>query len=184
MAEREHDGVIFVPKNLSLCDRDILVVNVGGTRFEVNRKSLAKYPGTKLFEIAGDSRSTDCKEVYLDRNPVVFDTILNYYRTGELHIPNYLCGPFVRGELKYYNIPDHFIEPCCWVGYSAHMDTETALAKFDGTKSESEKVDPDALQGGWEQLKSKAWIFMEDPNSSLLAKVGSRVNNASRQAGL
>ncbi|XP_064619556.1 potassium voltage-gated channel protein Shaw-like [Lineus longissimus] len=166
----DDEGVVYIPRNLSLNDRDIMVMNVGGTRFEVNRKSLAKYPGTKLFEIAGDARSNDCKEVFLDRNPAVFDTILNYYRTGELHIPNYLCGPFVRGELKYYNIADHFIEPCCWVGYSAHIDTEAALAKFDGTKDETEKVHPDTLSG-WKQLKNKTWVFMEDPNSSLAAKV-------------
>ena len=46
---------------------------------------------------------------------------------GELHLPNQLCGPFVKKELAYWGIDDNLIQPCCWSKYKDFEESELLL---------------------------------------------------------
>lgn len=47
----------------------------------------------------------------------MFTMVLNYYRTGRLHVPTDVCGPLFEEELAFWGIDEKQIEPCCWMTY-------------------------------------------------------------------
>lgn len=82
-----------------------VVLNVGGARYEVLQSTLTRYPHTllgTLFNVDNPNRMQPDKkgivrvrvflvifnihnstgEYFFDRNPQIFDMILNFYRTG------------------------------------------------------------------------------------------------------
>ena len=57
--------------------------------------------------------------------------ILNYYRTGKLHVPTDVCGPLFESELAFWGLDESQIEPCCWNSYRAHREAERTLQELD-----------------------------------------------------
>ena len=55
-------------------------------------------------ESLGDFALMQPEEFFFDRHPVLFTFILNFYRTGKLHIPNDMCGPLFQEELEFWGI--------------------------------------------------------------------------------
>uniref|UniRef100_A0A915DI15 BTB domain-containing protein n=1 Tax=Ditylenchus dipsaci TaxID=166011 RepID=A0A915DI15_9BILA len=104
-------------------------------------------------------------EYFFDRHPGVFAQILNYYRTGKLHYPLDVCGPLFEDELKYWGLDANEVEPCCWMTYTQHRDTQEVLATL-----EKLDIDDEALKNEEELYKRFGW---EDDyhNQSLRAKV-------------
>ncbi len=80
-----------------------IVLNIGGQRFETNRITLKKIPATRLSRLTDSLANYDkiLNEYFFDRHPGVFSQILNYYRTGKLHYPTFVCGPLFEAELEF-----------------------------------------------------------------------------------
>lgn len=57
----------------------------------------------------------------------LFKATLNYLRTGELHIPSYICGPAAKMELEFWGVMPKKIERCCWTNYNDWNSTLEAL---------------------------------------------------------
>ena len=57
--------------------------------------------------------------------------ILNPYslRTGKLHYPTHVCGPLFEEELEFWGLDANQVEPCCWMTYTVHRDTEVRMNK-------------------------------------------------------
>eukprot|EP01116_Phalansterium_solitarium_P013532 TRINITY_DN30918_c0_g1_i1.p1 TRINITY_DN30918_c0_g1~~TRINITY_DN30918_c0_g1_i1.p1 ORF type:complete len:248 (-),score=28.36 TRINITY_DN30918_c0_g1_i1:243-986(-) len=86
-----------------------VVLNVGGNRFEVTTATLVRYPQTLLGEMFlpqnSHLRRPDKRgEYFFDRNPRLFEFILDFYRTGKLIPPKDVPADKVRDELKFYGI--------------------------------------------------------------------------------
>ena len=68
-----------------------LTLNVGGTRFEITSTTLDNVPDgsgklanmKSLFQTEGPHSD----EYYFDRDPEAFESIINYCRSGFLHVP-------------------------------------------------------------------------------------------------
>ena len=128
-----------------------IVINVGGQRFETNKTTLKKIPATRLSRLTEALANYDklLNEYFFDRHPGVFSQILNYYRTGKLHVnitslkykiylftnlinmfkyPKNVCGPLFEEELVFWGLDSNQVEPCCWKTYTKHRDTEETLA--------------------------------------------------------
>ncbi len=45
-------------------------------------------------------------------------------RTGKLHYPTHVCGPLFEEELEFWGLDSNQVEPCCWMTYTTHRDTE------------------------------------------------------------
>ena len=73
------------------------------------------------------------------RHPGVFGQILNYYRTGKLHYPTDVCGPLFEEELEYWGLDSNQVEPCCWMTYTQHRDTQETLTVLDTLDIDTEK---------------------------------------------
>ena len=85
-------------------------INVGGTIFVTLKSSLRIYPHTLLGSIAESDPSYDPskKEYFFDRNPFIFNFILDLYRKGEVHFPHDICGPTIKSELHFWEIDDRY----------------------------------------------------------------------------
>ncbi|XP_074593807.1 potassium voltage-gated channel protein Shaw-like [Brevipalpus obovatus] len=164
-----------------------VILNVGGIRFETYRTTLRKIPATRLSRLTESLANYDpvLNEYFFDRHPGVFAQILNYYRTGKLHYPTNVCGPLFEEELEFWGLDANQVEPCCWMTYTAHRDTQQTLAILDTLDIDADKLSPEELaqKFGWEEdfhkgkltswqkLKPKLWLLFDEPYSSHAAKV-------------
>ena len=106
-----------------------ITLNVGGIRFETYKATLKKIPATRLSRLTEALANYDplLNEYFFDRHPGVFSQILNYYRTGKLHYPTHVCGPLFEEELEFWGLDSNQVEPCCWMTYTIHRDTQVKI---------------------------------------------------------
>ncbi|XP_050734209.1 potassium voltage-gated channel protein Shaw-like isoform X2 [Eriocheir sinensis] len=164
-----------------------IILNVGGIRFETYKATLKKIPATRLSRLTEALANYDpvLNEYFFDRHPGVFAQILNYYRTGKLHYPTNVCGPLFEEELEFWGLDSNQVEPCCWMTYTIHRDTQATLAILDkldvDTDAPSEEeiarkfgYEEDYLNGRmswWQKTRPKVWSLFDEPYSSWMAKV-------------
>jgi len=76
---------------------------------------------------------------------------------GKLHYPTDVCGPLFEDELEYWGLDANQVEPCCWMTYTSHRDTQDTLQtleKLDLDCERSEMDDNDLDVGGADTLRS------------------------------
>ncbi|XP_059086505.1 potassium voltage-gated channel protein Shaw-like [Tigriopus californicus] len=163
------------------------ILNCGGVRHETYKATLKKIPATRLSRLTENLGNYDpvLNEYFFDRHPGVFAQILNYYRTGKLHYPTDVCGPLFEEELEYWGLDSNQVEPCCWMTYTQHRDTQETLTVLDRLDLDSEKptqeetakkfgFEDDYFSGNlswWQKTKPKIWSMFDEPYSSSAAKV-------------
>ena len=130
-----------------------VVINIGGVKHEVMWKLLEKRPLTRLGMLAKartheniiklvDSYSLDDNELYFDRDPMNFNSILNYYRTNRLHCVDEICILDFSADLEYWMIKDINLERCCVEKFFArkeHSIEQMEKAKMQGPEAEVEE---------------------------------------------
>ncbi|KAG5871529.1 hypothetical protein JTB14_000218 [Gonioctena quinquepunctata] len=164
-----------------------VVLNVGGIRHETYKATLKKIPATRLSRLTEALANYDpiLNEYFFDRHPGVFAQVLNYYRTGKLHYPSDVCGPLFEEELEFWGLDANQVEPCCWITYTQHRDTQETLAVLDRLDLDTDKpsdeeiarkfgFEEDYFKGTlswWQLMKPKIWSLFDEPYSSTAAKV-------------
>lgn len=101
----------------SLDDR--IKINVGGRVFETYVSTLRKYPhtllGTMLHprnahmlggrgKVGPDGKPAPDLELFFDRNPRMFEVILDFYRTSAIHRPPDVSWEMLQEELSFFQI--------------------------------------------------------------------------------
>lgn len=168
-----------------------VVINVGGVRHETYKATLKKIPATRLSKLTEALANYDpvLNEYFFDRHPGVFSQILNYYRTGQLHYPTDVCGPLYERELEFWGLDFNQVEPCCWMTYTGHRNTEEVLGILDQLDLVTEKTSDEELMKKFrleneyrsgtlsklQRLRPKIWSLFDEPYSSRAAKVCSLV---------
>ncbi len=94
--------------------------NVGGSRFTLSHAELEVVTGSRVCNeefLKGFNREKP-EEVYFDRNPQAFEAVVNFCKTGYLHLPNVSQNIFWlffikanRNQVKTSNTP---IEKYLW----------------------------------------------------------------------
>ncbi|CAM9845738.1 potassium voltage-gated channel subfamily A member 7-like [Lampetra fluviatilis] len=137
---------------------DRVTINVAGLRFETHRSTLARYPGTLLGDPARRDRyySARREEVFLDRHPDTFPSVLYFYQSGgvlkrPLHVP---FDIFVK-ELEFYDLGDE------------------AMSSFN---EEEGYLPPKVIELPTRRAQRILWQLMEHPDSSVLAHLVSIVS--------
>ncbi|KAG5441368.1 Potassium voltage-gated channel protein Shaw [Clonorchis sinensis] len=163
-----------------------VILNVGGIRHETYKATLKKIPATRLSRLTEALANYDpvLNEYFFDRHPGVFAQILNYYRTGKLHYPVDVCGPLFEEELEFWGLDANQVEPCCWMTYTAHRDTQATLQILDKYEMDTDGHLPESLYKRfgleeeyacndltmWQRYRPKVWAMFEMPHSSTGAK--------------
>ncbi|KAA0185346.1 Potassium voltage gated channel protein Shaw [Fasciolopsis buskii] len=163
-----------------------VILNVGGIRHETYKATLKKIPATRLSRLTEALANYDpvLNEYFFDRHPGVFAQILNYYRTGKLHYPVDVCGPLFEEELEFWGLDGNQVEPCCWMTYTAHRDTQATLQILDKYEMDTDDHLPEDLYKRfgledeyacndlttWQRYRPKVWAMFELPHSSVGAR--------------
>ncbi|XP_065062829.1 potassium voltage-gated channel subfamily D member 2-like isoform X1 [Rhopilema esculentum] len=144
-----------------------LTLNVSGCRFRINEYYLKQYPET-LLGCPDRERYYDHtqKEYFFDRDPHIFRHIFNFYKSGKLHYSTQDCHESFIDELKFFRMKIADVSACC-------CDSLIDHCSFVPVKNESKSVEETTEDNPRAPvtIREKVWLFVEDPQSSLAAKV-------------
>ncbi|XP_029974167.1 potassium voltage-gated channel subfamily D member 3-like isoform X1 [Salarias fasciatus] len=144
---------------------ELIILNVSGRRFQTWRNTLDRYPDTLL----GSSEkeffyNEETKEYFFDRDPDVFRSVLNFYRTGKLHYPRYECISSYDEELAFFGIVPEIIGDCCYEEYKDRK-RENAERLMDDQEDNKDAKLPNMT------FRETMWRAFENPHTSTMALV-------------
>ena len=166
-----------------------IIFELKGEKFQILKSNFNKWPHTRLSRLvrATSKHVTQdlCDEFYLNaegiktytfyRNPDHFNTILDLYRTGEVHRLKHSCCMTTREELLFWGVEDLMMELCCNSNYHAEkklnekMNTKTHLWK---RKQSSIRISERNYGTSFiDIIRQRLWYLLEYSNSSTAAKV-------------
>lgn len=148
-----------------------LTFNIRGSKFETLKTTLDNAPVNLLhtLDITSQFYDKSKQEYFFDRDPDIFNSILNMCNCGKLHVPKNVCVDLFRTEIKFWGVPNAMISECCWRTYfqlDDDMEVSEELQKTD------HQIDEDASGLRKDSIRYKIWIGIEHPRSSTAAKVG------------
>ena len=113
----------MVKENVEYIFRRIVnLLNVLSPNSPVSSSAIPSSPLSKDSFLVKHYRP-DHHDYFFDRDPAVFHCVLNFFRTGELHLSTVTCGPVVKSELEFWGVDELDIEECCWSRYSSWVST-------------------------------------------------------------
>ncbi|XP_005167060.1 A-type voltage-gated potassium channel KCND3 isoform X2 [Danio rerio] len=153
------------PSNKNKRQDELIILNVSGRRFQTWRNTLDRYPDTLL----GSSEkefffNEETREYFFDRDPDVFRSILNFYRTGKLHYPRYECISAYDEELAFFGIIPEIISDCCYEEYKDRKRENTERLMDDLEDNKDSKL-PNMT------FRETMWRAFENPHTSTMALV-------------
>jgi hypothetical protein len=88
---------------------DLIRLDVGGLKHKVYKDTLLKFPDTFLGRLIADVNSPLAKKnkhgyYFIDRNPVLFAFVLDFYRTGRIVYPTIVEKKDFQEELKFWGL--------------------------------------------------------------------------------
>lgn len=158
--------------NIAVSRMERVQLNVGGSIFVTLKSTLSKIPNTRLSNLDKNCPEYDAvnDEYFFDRNPHAFVSILDLYRTSELHIPSNACGISLRSELDYWDINPMRMSKCCWKTY-LRVEEDMEIMNNISIKFGEINLTNDEVVSTHESFKSRLWQSLEHPHSSSGAKV-------------
>ncbi|CAG8563211.1 11986_t:CDS:2 [Gigaspora margarita] len=86
-------------------NKDTVVFNVGGTKFQIQRSLVQSYPNSYLAALVNSALASEDQEVFVDHNPLAFSVILDFLRYKRLMVPKNVAQEVVELQLREFGIP-------------------------------------------------------------------------------
>ena len=126
--------------------------------------------------ISGHAAAVD--EIYMNRSARLFDAVLDFTETGELHFSHNVCTDVIQSEIRFWGIPERALSSCCYERLVSqvildrkHAEVATRWRWLEDTR----KVVTESLPGGETKMRTPirehVRLFLEDGSSSIFARV-------------
>ncbi|XP_062255026.1 potassium voltage-gated channel subfamily V member 1 [Platichthys flesus] len=180
------DSSVFFSETTASCVRDVdfFIINVGGSRYVLSHELLASHPETRLGKLASCSRDSALElcddadlldnEFFFDRSSQTFQYVMNFYRTGHLHVREELCEVSFLQEIEYWGIHDVRIHPCCRERYYRRKEQKESF--YVQGEFEAEGDEEDFIGAVLPALRRRLWDLLEKPDSSRAARTFSSLS--------
>lgn len=158
-------------------DEQLVILNVGGVRFEATWSLLERLPQTRLGKLrkcqtdqevlelcAGFNPETN--EYKFDRQPRNFPCVLNFLNTGKLHLGEETCVIAFSQDMEYWGVDDLYLEPCCVQRY--YQQRELLNWDHQIKKEEENEYFRPGRVGKFQKI---LWDLFEKPHTSLGARI-------------
>ncbi|CAC5359070.1 KCNC1 [Mytilus coruscus] len=153
-------------------------IDVNGIKFKilqdiVDKITLSDCEASKIFL---DKKSTEDNVVYFERNAGLFGSILCFYQGRTLHVPSGVCLGEFKDELKFWGIDPKHLSKCCMGQFITFCDDQDVLQilENDQIKKENNRTKLKSRkqsEGMWKYIQAKGWLILEEPSTSIFAKV-------------
>ncbi|XP_014769438.1 potassium voltage-gated channel protein Shaw [Octopus bimaculoides] len=171
----KYDPKTFEVSAASDPEAPTVVFNIRGTIFETYRSNLYR---KNLSNLSNEEFLTQFYRVtpndyFFDRDPSLFSSVLEYQRTGVLHIPVNVCGKVARQELEFWGIDESRIEKCCWSTFDSWNSTYDALKQLEEaqTRTFNQYTEKKIAEMKFGRFRAAIWNFLSNPRSSHGAKI-------------
>ncbi|KAI6201451.1 hypothetical protein M3Y96_00843100 [Aphelenchoides besseyi] len=155
----------------------LLRLNIGGTAFTFRIETLIKRNQGFLTAFAKQSHDLRLMNVdayfeatheyYFERSPILFPTIYQYYTHGIIHQALTVCATDLLDEFTFWRVDIEKV-PTCSCTYDPVLDNESELESI----LDDETEEPDEFENVcFGQLRQKIWRLIEEPSSSIHAKI-------------
>lgn len=150
-------------------------LNVGGKVFHASWHLLLQVPDSRLGRIAQcrddsevsaycDSYNATKNELFFNQRYRNFIDILDFFRSGSLHISSDACPVAFVSDLNYWGLSMNHLATCCLKKF---VDTKEQLDWEDQKVDEVEELFPD----GAPKVQKVLWDLFEHPHTSIAARV-------------
>lgn len=141
-------------------------LNISGTTFEITRKLLKAHPHTTLGKLIADADVSKYEELYFDRPATPFESILTFYQTGRLHLPQNICPNVFKEELEYWEIDYKQLDRCCLLNYVQFLDSNNTKIDFQNAIAPETTCLTRPLS-----TRNRIWRILDYKDKSWIAKV-------------
>ena len=163
-----------------------VTLNVGGVRHDVLWKMLEQVPQSRLGKLVHastheeilqlcDTYSLIDNEYFFDRHPRSFNSILNFYRTGTLHVIDEMCIMAFSDDLEFWMINEVFLESCCQNKYNIRKEHVLEEMKKEANIFKAE-IPEDFGSGKFVKYQMCLWDLIEKPDTSKAASIISNIS--------
>ena len=163
-----------------------VTLNVGGVRHDVLWKMLEQVPQSRLGKLVHastheeilqlcDTYSLIDNEYFFDRHPRSFNSILNFYRTGTLHVIDEMCIMAFSDDLEFWMINEVFLESCCQNKYNIRKEHVLEEMKKEANIFKAE-IPEDFGSGKFVKYQICLWDLIEKPDTSKAASIISNIS--------
>ena len=171
--------------------KEIIVLDVGGKKFDVFKSIFAIWPTTRLSSLIRArtvqqilslcdgfyprSRSSDGKtEYFFNRNWTSFNSVLDIYRCGRLHRIRTGCAMTYHKDLEYWGFNELFLDPCCATDYFVEKDNcqnELEVETNAKKKASRRLLDENFGNSFIGRARTYLWNLTEYPETTIGARV-------------
>lgn len=162
-----------------------IIINARGIKYEVLLDSFERLTKSRLGKLRKfymednytelsricDRYIPGSREFYFNRDPYMLNSILNFYQYGRLHMTESMCASFFRDEMDYWHLNEYAFELCCQINFLEKLDINEKLVEARDAVHKSINLNYEFEDACFPDLRRKLWNFLDNPNSSIYAKV-------------